>query len=292
MRKLIPIISAVLLLFQSAWGKHIIGASLPDLASIAAAVGGDRVETFSITRSVSDPHFVEVLPSYMVKVARSSLYLKSGLNLDQWADQILDGARNPKIRVIDCSRGINILEKPSTKIDASMGDIHPDGNPHYWLDPANGLIIAQTIFDALCLVDPEGSIEYKVNYDKFTEELQQKINKWKTQAAALSFHEIITYHNSWVYFADAFGFEIAAKIEPVPGIPPTASHLVNLVKIIRERKINIVIQEPYFSDDSADYLRRETGVRIVKLAPSCDNVSATSYLDHFQMILDTLQAVG
>ncbi len=290
MRKLILLINVVLLLSQSVWGKNIIGASLPDLASIAAAVGGDRVETFSIARSVSDPHSVEVLPSYMVKVARSTLYLKVGLNLDQWADQILEGARNPKIKVIDCSYGINILEKPSTKVDASMGDIHPEGNPHYWLDPANGLIIAHTIFRALCLVDPEGSAEYKVNLDKFTEELQQKMNVWKSESAALPFRKLITYHNSWVYFADAFGFEIAAKIEPVPGIPPTANHLINLMKIIREQKIGIVIQEPYFSDEGANYLRRETGVRVVKLAPSCDNTSATSYLDHFQTILEALKA--
>jgi zinc/manganese transport system substrate-binding protein len=289
MKRIILLIGAILCIATTSWGKITIGASLPDLGSIAATIGGDRVETFSIARSSNDPHSVEVLPTYMVRVSRADVYLKVGLGLDQWSDQILEGARNSKIAVIDCSRGIIVLEKPTTKVDASLGDVHPEGNPHYWLDPANGLIIARTIADALIQIDPAGSANYSKNLAVFESELHQKLGEWESDAASLPNHYIVTYHSSWVYFAKAFGFNIAAKIEPVPGIPPTANHLVELVKIIQDQQVKLVIQEPYFSDDGANYLARETGVRILKLAPSCSDVSAASYLNHFQEIINALK---
>ena len=124
-------------------------ASLPDFASIAAAVGGDKVDAMSIARGNANPHSVEVFPSYMARTARADLFIKSGLALDTWADPIIDGSRNNKLLVIDCSEGIRVLDKPSGKVDASRGDLHPDGNPHYWLDPRNGPVIAETIRRAL-----------------------------------------------------------------------------------------------------------------------------------------------
>ena len=138
----------------TATAKITVAASNNDLASIAASVGGDQVETFAIGRPNADAHRVEVLPSYMVKVSRAHIYLKVSLGLDQWADQIIDGSRNDKLVVVDCSANVNILEKPTGNVNASMGDIHPNGNPHYWLDPRNGGVIAQTVATALSKVDP------------------------------------------------------------------------------------------------------------------------------------------
>jgi zinc/manganese transport system substrate-binding protein len=291
MKKIIIMALTGMMLFQIAFAKIKVGASLPDLASIASYIGGSRVEAFSIARSNNDPHSVEVLPSFMVRVSRADVYLKVGLSLDQWADQIVDGSRNAKLRTVDCSQGISVLEKPTTKVDASMGDVHPEGNPHYWLSPLNGIIIAQTIAEALTAVDPAGAAEYQANMEKFKNEVEQRYSDWKTVAATLPNHAIVTYHSSWVYFADAFDFNIVAKIEPVPGIPPTGSHLATLVKVIRERKVKLLIQEPYFSDDGANYLARETGVKVLKIAPSCTDVSASSYLDHFQQIFDQIKTV-
>jgi len=124
-------------------------ASLPDIGSIASYIGGDKVEVASIAQANANPHSVEVFPSYMAKAARASLFLKCGLALDQWADAIIDGSRNNNLMVIDCSSGINVLEKPTGKVDASKGDVHPFGNPHYWLDPSNGVVIAQNILEGL-----------------------------------------------------------------------------------------------------------------------------------------------
>ncbi|MEO5617400.1 MAG: metal ABC transporter substrate-binding protein, partial [Candidatus Eisenbacteria bacterium] len=142
-------------------GRLRVAASINDLASIAASVGGEQVEVFSIARPTSDPHRVEALPSYMVKVARSRLYLKVGLGLDQWADALIEGSRNRKLRIVDCSRGVALLEIPTGKVDASMGDVHPDGNPHYWLDPRNGAQVARTIAAALAEADPANAERYR-----------------------------------------------------------------------------------------------------------------------------------
>jgi zinc/manganese transport system substrate-binding protein len=291
MKKIILIIAVWMLSVSAASAKIVVGASLPDLASIAAAIGGDRVDVFSIARGTSDPHSVEVLSTYMVRVSRADVYLKVGLQLDQWADAIVEGARNSKLIVVDCSKGVSVLEKPSGTVDASMGDVHPSGNPHYWLDPLNGLVVAQNVTDALCAVDPAGAEIFRSNLARFTEDVKAKMSEWTALAAALPNRHIVTYHSSWTYFSHAFGFEIVAKIEPVPGIPPTAGHLAELLKIIREGKITTVIQEPYFSDDGANYLARETGVKVLKIAPSCDGVSASAYLDHFRQIFEMMKMV-
>jgi len=286
------ILAAILALYASSTFAAItIGASLPDFASIASYVGGEHVEPFSIVRSTADPHAVEVLPTYMVRVARADIYLKVGLGLDQWADQIIEGARNSKLKIVNCSTHISVLERPTGKVDASMGDLHPDGNPHYWLDPDNGVRIAEEIADALIAVDAAHAEAYRKNLERFRSEAEQKTLAWKIEADKIANHSIVTYHSSWSYFAHAFGFDIAAKIEPVPGIPPSASHLVTLVSTIRQDKIHVIIQEPYFSEDGANYLARETGVTVTKLSPSCADVSATSYFAHFDQIIAALGAV-
>jgi len=294
MKKILLILCGAFLLSTAAFAKLTVAASLPDLASIASYIGGDRVTVFSINRSSNDPHTVEVLPSYMVKVSRADIYLKVGLSLDQWADGIIDGARNSKLRVVNCSQNIPVLEKPD-RADASLsalGDVHPQGNPHYWLNPNNGVIVARTIADALTAADPSGASTYRDNLAKFQAEEAQKMTEWKGAAAAFSNHNIITYHSSWVYFADAFGFNIVAKVEPLPGIPPSPSHLANLVNAIKTQHVKVIVQEPYFSDDAPGYLARETGVKVVKVSPSCADANPTSYLDHFQQIFDALKAVN
>ena len=150
-RRLTTVLAAILVcaaLAAPASARIRVAASLTDLASIASSVGGDQVETFAIARPTADPHRVEVLPSYMVQVARANLYLKVGLGLDQWADGIVDGSHNAKLQVLDCSRDIQPLDKPA-QVNASMGDVHPLGNPHYWLDPRNGAIVAREIAEEL-----------------------------------------------------------------------------------------------------------------------------------------------
>ncbi len=269
-----------------------IAASLPDLGSIASSIGGDQVEVFSIAKSNANPHFVEVLPSFMIKVSRVNLFLKAGLGLDQWADAIIEGSRNNQIKVIDCSNGISVLEKPSGKVDASLGDVHPQGNPHYWLDAQNGKVIAKNIRDALTQADPSHAELYGANEKKFSDECDQKFKAWKNQMAAFNGMSVITYHSSWVYFTTSFGFKIMGYVEPFPGIPPTAKHLQELIETIKTSKAKILIQEPYYGDNDPKFLERATGIKIFRFTPSCENVNAGEYLKHFENIVTAITKEG
>jgi zinc/manganese transport system substrate-binding protein len=269
-----------------------LAASLPDLASIAAYVGGNEVEVFSVAKPNANPHFVEVLPSYMIKVSRVAVYFKVGLALDQWADAIIEGSRNSKLEVVDCSGGIEVLDKPAGKVDASMGDVHPQGNPHYWLDPANGKVIAEHVRAALAKADPGHAALFAENAKRFAEESAKKIADWQARMAPLKGAAIITYHSSWAYFAHAYGLRIVGYVEPFPGIPPTAKHLQELVDGIKAEKAGILIQEPYFGDNDPKFLARRTGIQVFRFTPSCQGTQAGDYFRHFDVLVDALAAGG
>jgi zinc/manganese transport system substrate-binding protein len=288
---LIGLLAGILIAYYPANAAIKVVASLPDLGSIAAYIGGDKVEISSIAKANTNPHSVEVFPSYMAKVARAALYLKCGLALDQWADAIIDGSRNNHLVVIDCSAGIDVLEKPTGKVDASKGDVHPYGNPHYWLNPANSTVIAQNVLEGLCRIDPANVEAYKANFEKFKAECELKITSWKELLKPLQGKNIISYHSSWVYFANVFGLTIAAMVEPFPGIPPTGKHLAELVNLIKEKKAVFIIQEPYFSDDAPKFLSRQTGIKIFKFAPACSGVKPVSYFDHFEDIINQINGI-
>ena len=282
----------VLMLPGAATAKVRVAASINDIASIASSVGGDEVEAFAIARPSADVHHVEVLPSYMVKVSHAQIYLKVGLGLDQWADGIVDGSRNEHLELVDCSPGVVVLEKPTGLVNASMGDVHPNGNPHYWLDPRNGAIVARTIADALAKVDPAHADDYHARAEAFAKSAEDTWTQEKAAAGKLPSKVMFTYHRSWTYFGDAFGIDIPGEAEPVPGIPPTAKHLADLVNIAKARKVSLFLQEPYFSDDAGRFLSREAGMRVVVMSPSCDAPTAGSYLAHFHDVMSALATAG
>jgi ABC-type Zn uptake system ZnuABC Zn-binding protein ZnuA len=281
-------LSILLAAAAPATAKIRVATSLPDLASIAAFVGGDDVEVFSIARSNANPHFVEVLPSYMIRVAKARVYVKAGLGLDPWADAILDGSRNKAVTVVDASSGVAVLEKPTGKVDASLGDVHPQGNPHYWLDPANGIRIAESIRDALKKVDPAHAELFDANFEKFRSGSESRIRDWRAAMAPLKGRAVITYHSSWVYFARAFGLRIVGYVEPFPGIPPTARHLRGLLETIRTEKAGLLIQEPYYSGKDPEFLARQTGIRVFRFTPSCEGTGPEDYWKHFDDIVNAL----
>lgn len=260
-------------------------AATTDLGSIAASVGGDQVDVKTIARPHSDPHHVEVLPSYMVRVSKARLYLKVGLMLDQWSDQIIDGSRNDKVQILDCSANIVPLEVPTTRVDARQGDVHPNGNPHYWLDPRNGGIVARDIAEALGRIDPGYADAFRTRAEAFARQCDDAWEEAAGRIAGLDNQTLITYHASWIYFTDALGLEVPAHVEPVPGIPPTGGHLQDLVDLIRQRHIPLLFQEPYYSDDAGKFLTRQTAIRVVKVSPSCDSAKPGSYLEHFEKLV-------
>jgi len=288
MKKMLIVLTALAVNILPAEAAVRVAAALPDLGSIASYIGGEKVEVFSIAKNNSNPHSVEVLPSYMIKVSRAAIYLKAGLSLDQWSEAIIEGSRNSKLQVVDCSDGVSVLQKPAGKVDASMGDVHPDGNPHYWLDPSNSLVIAGNITEALKKADSANSQFYQKNYDSFRGEAQRRIKDLKSKMTKLSGSKIISYHSSWVYFAFAFNLNIAGNVELLPGIPPTGKHLAELVNIIKENNVSVLLQEPYFSDEGPRFLARLSGIKVYKFSPSCDDIAADSYFKHFDEMVGQL----
>jgi zinc/manganese transport system substrate-binding protein len=282
---------AVLWLAAAVSARLAIVASTTDLAAIARAVGGDEVQVGSLARGDGNPHNVEVLPSSMVEVARARIYLKVGLGLDPWAQPIIDGSRNPRLRVVDCSRGVAVMNVPQGKVDASMGDVHPEGNPHYWLDPANGLVVAATIRDALCEADPAHAAGYRSGCAAFETRMKEAMAAWRERARPLQGLPVVSFHDSWPYLARAFGFQVVGFVEPRPGIEPTPSHTAELVELIKNRRVPIIIREPYYSPRVPQRLASLTGARVVALAPSVGGAKAVEdYMALFEHDLDLLLA--
>ncbi|HEU4363850.1 MAG TPA: metal ABC transporter substrate-binding protein [Candidatus Krumholzibacteria bacterium] len=264
--------------------------STSDLASITALIGGDLVEVTSLAAGNVDPHFVEVLPSYMIKVKKAKLYLRVGLDLDRWSLPIIDGSRNNSLLVVDCSRHIAPLNAPTGKVDASMGDIHPQGNPHYWLDPDNGVVVAADIAEALERVDPGNAADYRAGLDRFKSETEKRKIAWREKASSLSHMQIVTFHDTWPYFCRAFGLDVAGFVEPLPGIEPTPSHTAGLIELIKAKDIRLIGVEPYKSIRTPEAIARATGAKIIVLPPSVGGApGADDYFALFDVLLDTLR---
>ncbi len=246
-------------------------------------IGGDHVTVTSIARGNQDPHYVEILPSYMVKVRKADIYFMVGMELDLWAQQIIDGSRNRKVMVVDCSVEINKMEVPTGQIDASMGDIHRFGNPHYWLDPENGKLIARMVAEKLINHDSKNAEQYQSNLTQFENDLNSAISMWTKRFSDLREKNIIFYHNSWPYFSKRFGLITVGFLEPKPGITPSPSQLNQVINQIKENEIEVVASESYFSDRAPKFIESKTNVRTVKLAQSVGAIEgADSYINLFE----------
>jgi zinc/manganese transport system substrate-binding protein len=252
-------------------------------------IGKEKVKVDYICRGDQDPHFLEILPSNMLKLRNANLVFKIGLGLEMWLQQIIDGSRNDKLKQIDLSTDIEKKEVPTGKIDASQGDIHPFGNPHYWLDPENAIIMAKNICEALSDESPENAEYFKKNLNDYLTRLDSKIGEWKSKLSGLKGKPIITYHKSWVYFADRFGIKVAGQVEPKPGIPPSPSHNAELISNIKKSNIKIILMEVYYSDNAPNQLAQATGIKVIKVANSVYGQSGiNSYIQMMDSIVNSL----
>lgn len=267
-----------------------------DLAALAREIGGGLAEVQSIAKGYQDPHFVDAKPSYLLKLKKADLFIQVGLELETgWAPALLTNARNQKILpgkpgFLDASENCEILEKPSGKVDRSMGDIHALGNPHYWLDPSNGRIIARNISRRLSGLDPGHSKDYQSNLERFESRLSEKEKEWQGLASSFKGVKAVTYHNSWPNFAKSFSIEVVNFIEPRPGVPPSPSHVRSLIGQIREEKIPLILVEPYFDVKLPQKIARETGARLVVFPSSVGSEKGIeTYFDLFDRNLKLLQ---
>lgn len=279
--KMIVLCSAAALILTSiAEAQLRVVASTSDLAYFAREMGGELVEVESIAHPSADVHFVEVRPSYMVKVRKADVVLKVGLELDQWMDQIIGGSRNSRLIVVDCSKYVEPMEVPDFKVDARHGDIHRYGNPHYWLTPVNVEPMTDAIVEALSHADPGNADRFRERRKTFLARLESGLAELATTIETIKGVEVVTYHNSWPYFNEYVGLVAAGFVEPYPGVPPSPSHVKDLTSMIRDEGIRIIGVEPYFDRRVPNRIAQETGAKVVILYPSVGGrAQDESYLD-------------
>lgn len=268
-----------------------------DLAAIAKEVAGNQVDVVSIAKGYQDPHFVDAKPSYLLQLKRADLFVQIGLELEVgWAPALLSSARNPKILpgnrgFLDVSEGCDILEKRANA-DRSQGDIHPFGNPHYWLDPENGRVIAKSIAARLAELDPSNAAVYQANETAFETKLNAKEKEWEKLAAPLKGAKVVFYHNAWSNFEKRFGVVAVNFIEPKPGIPPSPAHIESLTRQIKTDGVKAILVEPYFDSKLPEKIAKDTGARFTLFSPSVGAVKEiVTYTDLFDYDLKALAVV-
>jgi zinc/manganese transport system substrate-binding protein len=268
-----------------------------DLKSITELVGGDKVSVSSIATGYQNPHFVDPKPSYIIGLSKADMFVTVGLDLEiGWSPQLLTSSRNTKIQkgspgYVDASVGIGLLQVP-VAANRAEGDIHIYGNPHYWLDPLNGKVIARNIADGLERVDPSNKSIYEANLQAFFKKIDDKMRDWQARMAPFRGTKIIAYHNEWVYFETRFGLNIVDFMEPKPGIPPSPSQLVKVIKEVKADNIKVIISSPYFTTSSSDVVSKQTGAKELTLATSVGGFdSIKNYFDLFDYDINQLTAI-
>jgi zinc/manganese transport system substrate-binding protein len=272
-------------------------ATTEDLASIVKEVGGDKVKAEAIARGYQDPHFVEPKPSFILKLHGASLLVLVGRELEiGWLPPLTQQARNPKVQpggdgYLDASQNVRILEIPTGQVTRAMGDVHPQGNPHYWLDPDNGRKIAQAVQAKLSAISPSDAPYFAQRYADFDRRLTEAQKKWTAAMAPYKGLKVVTYHRSWANFADRFGLDVIGYVEPKPGIPPTPSHTLDVIQEMKRQNVKLILVEPYFDLKTPESIARSTGAEVLVMPPSVGGVKdATDYIALFDYDVNTLIA--
>lgn len=264
--------------------------TIETLASLAREVGGDRVEVESLARGYQDPHFVPAKPSLVLTLNRADALVYVGLDLEiGWLPPLVQQSRNTKIQVgrpgnIDCSTAIVVRDIPTVAAEQlrALGDVHPMGNPHYWIPPENALAIARVLSVRFTTLDPAGGAAYAARARDFASRLQKKEAEWTRRVAPLKGAKVVTYHKSWSYVVRWLGLTEVGYIEPKPGIPPTANHTAQLIQSMKQQGVKLIILESFYPSALANIIGRETGARVVPL-PS-DVGAQASIRSYFELV--------
>ena len=259
-----------------------------DLAALAQEVGGDKINVESMAKGYQDPHFVEAKPSFLLKLRQADLLVVLGLQLEiGWLPALITQSGNSRIQVgangyLDASQFAEILEIPQGSITRAMGDVHPLGNPHYWLDPDNGRRVARGIAGKLGEMDPEDAAYFQQRFQDFDRRLSAADKKWQADMKPFHGRKVITYHNSAPNFAHHFGLNVVGFVEPRPGIPPTPSHTLEVINMMKRDHVEVIMVEPYFDRKTPDSIARESGGTVVEYLPSVGGVKeVTTYFQLF-----------
>jgi len=245
-----------------------------DLAALAREVGGDKIKVEALARGYQDPHFVEAKPSFILKLHSADLLVAVGKELEiGWLPPLVQQSRNAKVQpgadgYLDASSTVKILDVPTGPITRAMGDVHPTGNPHYWLDPNNGRRVAEAIRDKLARMSPADTAYFASRYADFDHRLADAQKRWDGLMAPYKGLKVVTYHRSWPNFCDRFGLDVVGYVEPRPGIPPSPAHTLQLMAEMKRLGVKVLLVEPYFDLKTPQSIGRETGAKVVVLLPS------------------------
>jgi zinc/manganese transport system substrate-binding protein len=245
-----------------------------DLAALAQEVGGDKIQVESIAKGYQDPHFVEAKPSFLLKLRQADLLIVVGLQLEiGWLPPLINQSGNARVQVgaagyLDASQFAEILDIPTGTVTRAMGDVHPLGNPHYWLDPDNGRRIARGLAGKFGELDAPNRAYYQDRFQDFDKRLTAAEQKWDAEMKPFRGRKVVTYHNSFTNFAKHFGLNVIGYVEPRPGIPPTPSHTIELIGLMKRENCKAILVEPYFDLKTPQSIARETGAQVVQYLPS------------------------
>ena len=262
--------------------------STTDLYDIAKQVGGNKITATHIGEGYQDPHFIEAKPSFVLQLRNADVWAFVGLDLEiGWMPLLLQGARNPKLQpgqpgYLDASRIITVLDVARGNVDRSQGDVHPLGNPHYWLDPENGRRIAKLFRDTFSQLDPKNAATYAANEKSFTQRLDAAERTWQADLAKIKGQPVVAWHTSWRYFAQYTGMNIVGFMEPKPGVPPSPAHLAGLIQTMKQTGAKVIVMEPFYARKTADFVASKTGAKVLVLPPS---VGGTKGLDDYIQLM-------
>src|SRR6478752_6394471 len=290
--KKILLLSAITACVFAAQAKLNVVATLPDFGSLAREIGGDKVNVTVLAKPTEDPHFVDARPSFVVSLRNADVLIDGGAELEiGWLPPLLQNARNPKIEIgkpgrVQASQGVRLMNVP-TSASRAAGDVHALGNPHFVVDPIIAKTVAQHIAQAFSAVDAANAAAYDANYKKFEATINAKLQEWGTAMLPFKGQSVVAYHDSWPYFAHRFGVNIDTFLEPKPGIPPSPSHLAEVIDKMKAQKIKAIIVEPFHDGNIAEKVASATGANVVDFAQYPDGLPGT---DSYVKLIDKLVA--
>ncbi|MDP9267456.1 MAG: metal ABC transporter substrate-binding protein [Acidobacteriota bacterium] len=268
-------LGAAVLFSANAEAKQLyVVTSTTDMAALAQEVGGDRIKVESIAKGYQDPHFVEAKPSFLLKLRQTDLLIAVGLDLEiGWLPPLINQSGNGRIQpgaagYLDASQFAEILEKPTGQVSRAMGDVHPLGNPHYWLDPDNGRRVAKGIAGKLGEMDPGNAAYFQQRFQDLDKRLTDAEKRWEAQMAPYRGRKVVSYHKSLPNFAKHFGLNVVGYVEPRPGIPPSPGHTIELMQQMKREGVKVILVEPYFDLKTPNAIARETGGQVAVILPS------------------------
>jgi len=288
---LAAIIVAWMLASKPASAELRVVTTTTDLGYFASTIGGDRAKVDTICQGSQDPHFVQARPSYMVTLSRADLLVAIGLELEVgWLPSLIQGARNPAINpgrpgYFEASSAIRPIDVPEGGADRSRGDIHPFGNPHFWLDPLNAKLAAHAIAERMAQLDAKNAEFFRANERAFEARIDKKMSQWSAQMAPFKDTKIASYHATFNYFHRRFGLTGIGYLEDRPGIPPSPAHLVDLIRQMKAEKVSVIFHESFYDHSTSDMVAGKTGARVLILPTS---VGGAKGVTTYEQLIDTL----